>query len=700
MRFTPSLVAVAIATVCAATQAQIFTNQETVARNNYLTAIGVPQAWARGITGKGSVIAVIDNGFSITHSDLAQQVIGSRNFYGYASFTWGLHGTQMASIAAGAANGSGTVGVAPDAKLLLAQAGNGGTTSSIDMASVRKAMTWADAQGATVINLSLGSTYDSTFKANTVQIAPGIYRADPKYGRAATLSSSAYYAALYSQSLADMVAFTSATRNAVVVASAGNSASGYAQFPGAFATRTDANGNLLMGGRVLIVGNVKGDGKGGWVMDASSNRAGSLCFDIVNNVCQDKYYVRDFYVVAPGNAILGAVPDQARTPSAVAAGSTNGVGGVSGTSPSAALVSGGIALMRQAWPQLNSATLVRIVLDTATPLGDSNVYGKGMVNFDRATQPISGVRYTTAALGSGPAVGGSSISGSGLAASGNVGAALRTSSVLQGVQVVDGLNRNFSADLTRAIGVANPTNPLYTSPYLAMQSLGYRETAIPYGRDTVMTFMQSVSGVAAQIEARQGAGRIRWQAGAMTEINGFLNNTGSGLFALGGSQTGYAMIGGSYPLARHLEMMGSYGMGITRTRTVQDSLLAVSPTLLSDTWKLGIAWKDLLFNGKVQDEVSLALHGPVAVRHGSMKVSAVTGYTYSGAEDNVTATPVVTSQKINLAQGQRQQDLMLGYSVSLGNHTRMGISVGRQFNVGGISGQTGTAAALMVRSVF
>jgi len=43
---------------------------------------------------------------------------------------------------------------------------------------------------------------------------------------------------------------------------------------------------------------------------------------------------------------------------------------------------------------------------------------------------------------------------------------------------------------------------------------------------------------------------------------------------------------------------------------------------------------------------------------------------------------------------------MLGYSVSLGNHTRMGISVGRQFNVGGISGQTGTAAALMVRSVF
>jgi subtilisin family serine protease len=457
MNFKTTAVALAVSLMAGSVQAQI-ANAEAQAKTNYLTPIGATAAWNRGITGKGSIIAIIDNGFDITHADIKANVLATKNFYKLDTpVTWGLHGTQMASIAAGIANGSGTVGVAPDAKLLLAQVGVGGLSPSVSLASAYTAMSWADSMGANVINLSMGSTYDTNFKNGTTMIAPGIYKANPAYTNYNAKTGTTTLASLYGTTVATVNAFATASKNAVIVASAGNSGTGYAQFPGAFATQVDANGNLLLGGRVLIVGNVMLDAKKNWVMNPTSNQAGSLCTTIVNDVCQDKYYVKDFYVVAPGSAILGAVPDAARSASGIKAGVTDGAGGVSGTSPAAALVSGGVALMHQAWPQLKASQLVQVVLNTATPLGDSNVYGKGMVNFDKATQPYADVKYSKAALTSGTPVGGASLATT--TASFNTDS-LRSSSVLANVQVVDGINRNFTANFTRAIGTSSPANSL------------------------------------------------------------------------------------------------------------------------------------------------------------------------------------------------------------------------------------------------
>jgi hypothetical protein len=692
MNLKLTLTALAVASFVGSVQAQV-ANAEANAKSSYLTTIGATAAWSRGITGKGSIIAVVDQGFALDHTDIKGNLLEAKNFYPGTVTNWGLHGTEMASIAGGVANNSGTVGVAPDAKLLLAQVGSGGTTTGVSMASVLQAMTWADSKGATVINLSLGATYDANFKAGTTMMAPGIYRADPRY----TNTSTGAMASVFGNKISDINAFATATRSSVIVASAGNSGTGYAQFPGAFATQTDANGNLLLGGRVLIIGNVKADGKGGWVMDASSNQAGSICSKIVGNACQDKYYVKDFYVVAPGSSIWGAVPDQARSLSGISSNITNGAGGVSGTSPAAAEVSGGIALMHQAWPQLKASQLVQVVLNTATSLGDSNVYGKGMVNFDKATQPYADIKYSKAALTSGTPVGGTALTATGASLSIN---SLRSSTVLANVQVVDGINRNFTSDFTKAMGVSNPANSLYTSPYLAINAINYREFAVPYGKDTVLTFMQSQNGFASQVDTAYGNGRLQLQVGAMTEQNGFLNNYGSGLLGMGNSNTTYAMVGGSTPITGSVDLIGSYGLGITRTSNAQDSMLALSSTIISDTWKVGLAKKDIFFSGKTKDQVTFAVQGPVSVRRGYADVTAVTGYTYSGADDNVTASPTSTTERVNLANNTRQTDLVLGYNVSVGNTTYAGINFARQFNVGGMSGQTGNAVGVMVRSVF
>lgn len=677
-------------------------NAEAQAKTNYLTPIGVTATWARGITGKGSIIAIIDNGFDVNHADLKGNVLDSKNFYSPASsVTWGLHGTQMASIAAGISNNKGTVGVAPDAKLLLAQVGTGGLSPSVDINSAYKAMAWAESKGAHVINLSLGSTYDANFIAGTTMIAPGIYKANSLYtgvNGAGTTGAVPYLASLYGATYDSRLPFATSTKNAVIVASAGNSATGYAQFPGQFATQTDADGNLLMGGRVLIVGNVMQDSKKNWVMNPTSNQAGSICTTIVNNVCQDKYYVKDFYVVAPGSAIVGAVPDAARSAAGIKQGITDGAGGVSGTSPAAALVSGGIALMHQAWPQLKASQLVQVVLNTATSLGDSNVYGKGMVNFDKATQPYADVKYSKAALTSGTAVGGTTLNATGSTFSTN---SLRSSSVLANVQVVDGINRNFTADFTRAIGTSSPANSLYTSPYLAMNAVGYREFATPYGKDTVVTFMQSQAGFATQVDTAYGDGRLQVQMGTMAEQNGFLNNYGSGLLGMGNSGTTYAMVGGSTPISTNVDLIGSYGVGITRTKNTDGSMLALSPTVISDTWKLGVAKKEIFFNGKTKDQITFAVQGPVGIRKGHADVTAVNSYTYSeDANGDVTANPVSSTERVNLASGKRQTDLVMGYSVSVNNTTYAGINFAKQFNVGGVAGLTGNAVGVMVRSVF
>ena len=71
-------------------------------------------------TGKGVVIAVIDNGLDINHEDLQDNIItGGVNYLeDGAKQTAGDHGTAVAGlIAAMAYNGIGIHGIAPDAKI-------------------------------------------------------------------------------------------------------------------------------------------------------------------------------------------------------------------------------------------------------------------------------------------------------------------------------------------------------------------------------------------------------------------------------------------------------------------------------------------------------------------------------------------------------------------------------------------------------
>nr|WP_052310344.1 S8 family peptidase [Streptomyces viridochromogenes] len=119
--------------------------------------IGAPKAWSVGYDGKGVKIAVLDTGVDGTHDDLKGQVIGAKNFTTSPDTTDKVgHGTHVASIAAGtgAKSGGKYKGVAPGAKILNGKVlDDGGFGSDSE---VLAGIEWAAAEGADVVNMSLG----------------------------------------------------------------------------------------------------------------------------------------------------------------------------------------------------------------------------------------------------------------------------------------------------------------------------------------------------------------------------------------------------------------------------------------------------------------------------------------------------------------------------------------------------------------
>ncbi|WBB67655.1 S8 family serine peptidase [Micromonospora sp. WMMD812] len=120
--------------------------------------VGAPAAWAKGLTGTGTTVAVLDTGIDANHPDLAGRVVHSKDFSGKGSVADGHgHGTHVASTIAGSGAGSEGrhQGVAQSATLAVGKVLDDFGSGSFD--AIIAGMQWAavDAQ-ARVVNMSLG----------------------------------------------------------------------------------------------------------------------------------------------------------------------------------------------------------------------------------------------------------------------------------------------------------------------------------------------------------------------------------------------------------------------------------------------------------------------------------------------------------------------------------------------------------------
>lgn len=137
--------------------------------------IQAPQLWAQGYKGQGVKIAVIDTGCDKNHIDLKERIIGGRNFTeedngDINNFNdYNGHGTHVAGIIAASLNGTGVVGVAPEASLLILKALNG--KGSGNFLAIIKAIEYAIDQKVNIISMSLGGKNGSVELENAVKKA-------------------------------------------------------------------------------------------------------------------------------------------------------------------------------------------------------------------------------------------------------------------------------------------------------------------------------------------------------------------------------------------------------------------------------------------------------------------------------------------------------------------------------------------------
>ena len=159
----------------------------------HINAVGAPAAWDT-VTGSGQVIAIIDTGVDWDHPDLDDNIWTNSDEIpnngidddnnGYIDDIRGWdyinndndpnddnsHGTHVAGIAAAEGNnGIGMIGIAFEAKIMcLKVLQSSGTGNSVDLAD---AIDYAAQNGATVINMSLGSYGESLAVKDALEVA-------------------------------------------------------------------------------------------------------------------------------------------------------------------------------------------------------------------------------------------------------------------------------------------------------------------------------------------------------------------------------------------------------------------------------------------------------------------------------------------------------------------------------------------------
>ena len=309
------------------------------------TLVGAQSMWERGITGKGVDVAVIDTGVTrVPGLDRSGKVIDGPDLSfdsqnaAFAHLDGFGHGTMMASIIAGSDVAPGTsakkcktclvsssaysdttkyVGIAPDARIVNVKAG--ASDGSVDVSQVIAAIDWVvehrndNGMNIRVINLSYG-----TDSVQPSAVDPLAYAAEVAW-----------------------------RKGIVVVASAGNDG-----------LATTSLADPAYNPAILAVG--------------ASDDANSVPLDddSIPSFAQHGNALRSVDVVAPGTHVLGL-----RVPgSFIDTNVTTGKVGTrfqrgSGTSESAAVVSGVVALLLQKFPTATPDQIKAILTSTAQDIG-------------------------------------------------------------------------------------------------------------------------------------------------------------------------------------------------------------------------------------------------------------------------------------------------------------------------------------------
>ena len=588
------------------------------ANDDYLRVINASSAWSRGYTGQGSKILIIDSGINLNHKEFLGSVTDTKDFsrsrYGITDRVG--HGTSMASIAAANWDGKGVAGVAPDAMLAIAKVTD---NKAYGFSQARQAIAWGVTIGADVANISANSVYDNVSRRTFYQLSDGTW----------ANSSASYKANYYTGSRAtgfynneDPKAWAAALGSSemVIVNSAGNSGLRYPQNPSPMAYATRPDGTLYLNGQMLVVGAYDINTNS---IASYSNQAGHLCqgFNISNGACKDTYRMSDFFILAPGNAFS-------------AGKSGNEVYNIStGTSEAAAVVSGAVAIVRQQWPQMTGANIVKLLTATANKNlanYDKEVMGAGLLDLEAATRPYGVVGI--------PTTGSTKVALSGSFSTNTSGGLSAINGKLSSVMVTDEFNRDYYVNMAQTANTK-----MARADFHPISKASFYEDYNPYNRLNYYTnngkaafgeydikmnmneFQQTAMVEMGKSTKLNNKTKMRVGFGTMNERSSWMGNNISGaLGQVSNSYTQFMNFSGVYNLNKDFSLFGSAWMGYTDANMETTGLITNVGATETYSWNMGLDYT------REQHSFGATLSQPVTVRRGTVDVSIPVGWTADG----------------------------------------------------------------------
>ncbi|NVJ99210.1 MAG: S8 family serine peptidase [Alphaproteobacteria bacterium] len=487
-------------------------------RNWGLDAVKAADAYAKGYTGDGVIIGVVDFNFDFTSDEINFHAASRdaepeyRSIY-EAQFgkptTDTPHGQAVAVVAAGAKNNTGTHGVAFDAEVIAVDFFSGvrsyETVQNGIQYTVSNPYLYAYENGARVINKSLG--FDEDDVVNNL----------PDVDRRYTLEFE-----------------TSAIEaGALVVASAGNNSD-----PEPSLSNLEAINRLIDSGALS-------NGPGALIL------AGAVDENLEIAPFSDQAgngIARNYFLVAPGVDVVAPWVTE-----------ENGAGLylLSGTSFSAPHITGAAALILDRWPSLTGREVADILFETATDLGETgtdSVYGRGLLNIDAALSPVGQAAMAAPARNA-------PIGNTALLFSPAFGDTPALQVALESVMILDGYGRDFRIDASGLLVNTGGPRPLET--YIGTQfrsesdqlSIGKRQLGytVSRNRDSIPSFALTGAAaddfsadVTASFEFTGSTGNIGWIMGTGRSLTDALHQRPvSGSRSLIGADTSPLPIGQS-----------------------------------------------------------------------------------------------------------------------------------------------------------
>ena len=540
-----------------------------------LDAIGVDYAHSIGLDGSGVLVAVVDSHILGTHANLNDNYVG---FYNASSgsdadLTADNHGTHVAGIIAGEKNGSGMHGVASGADLFGVSFGAlPGGYLDVDDDRLGAGIRDATTRGARIFNNSWGSSTGSTIDNTAVRSA-----------------------------MADAI-----DAGAVFVWAAGNS------YDSSDPTSTSAEAlkaleyEELDGGFINVI-NLRND-SGTW--------------EIANQTTGD-FHPYSQACGATMNYCLGAPGDQIYSSNA-----SGGYSTFSGTSMAAPTVSGGLAILFQAFPYVETSDIVQLLFATADDLGAvgvDSVYGHGMMDLEAALRPSGSATIPTATSVS------SNIGISAAATTLSADASLATaiSSAASDMVMLDSFDRAF---VIGAAGISDVSDVSLSSAIsLASEMKANFDNIWDFG--TPITQVAATNGALAQLGdqfaldneelsslrlntiAKDGAASAQvqyvalsssgqaWETsrtvGLTQEQGQLFGNVGTGAYALADQATTISFgANAKRSLGNELTLFGGMSLNQTYVSDARDSLIDVSDDLISTSAVVGLRREGLGGNGQ------------------------------------------------------------------------------------------------------